>query len=161
MPTPWTKEEEKQLIKSIKENKSFDELAKIHNRSISALMMRYNKIVFDNLEAGKSKQELAKILKTTTDKITQAYYEHKSFLEKKELTSKKVADKSFEKQTKVLTSEKSVKPLINKSDKLKSLERENQILKKIIENIRMKQKLGEVIGKKELVKKILEIIKKH
>jgi len=162
MPTPWTKDEEKQMIKQLKENKTFDQIAKIHNRSISAMLMRYNKIIYDNVKAGKSKTSLAKLLNTSTEKITQAYYEHKSFLEKKEITS----NKSIEKPT-VSSIKDSVKENIKgqkkiiESDKLKVLERENQILKKLIENIRMKQKLGEAIGKKELMNKVLDLIKKY
>lgn len=114
MPTPWTKDEEKQLIKEIKSNKTFDEISKIHNRTISAIMMRYNKIVYDNVTAGKSKSELAKILNTTIDKITQSYYEHKAFVEKKDLTQKQLSTENID---------------------VKTIMKENKIMKTILKNI--------------------------
>jgi hypothetical protein len=48
MPQSWSKDEEKQLLKEIKLGKSYNELAKIHSRSISALIMRFNKIIYEN-----------------------------------------------------------------------------------------------------------------
>jgi len=83
MPQSWSKDEEKQLLKEIKSGKTYNELAKIHNRSISALIMRFNKIIYENIENKKTKSSLAKLLNITIDKINQAYYEHKAFLEKK------------------------------------------------------------------------------
>ncbi len=102
MPTSWTKDEEKQLIKEIKDNKSYEEISKIHNRSISALIMRYNKIIFDNIEAGKSKSSLSKLMNTTVDKINQAYYDHKSFVEKKNIINKDDTNKKNNDKTDII-----------------------------------------------------------
>jgi hypothetical protein len=162
MPTSWTKEEEKQLITELKENKSFEELSKIHNRSISALMMRYNKIIYDNVEAGKSKKSLAKLLNTTVDKITQSYYEHKAFIEKKEtINNEKVEEnKKSEEKVKVQENEK-----VGENDKLiktlKLLQKENKILKDILQNLENKKKLEKNLDNKELYNYVMKILKKN
>lgn len=171
MPTSWTKEEEKQLIKEIKDKKTFEELAKIHNRSISALMMRYNKIIFDNIEAGKDKSKLAKLLGITTDKITQAYYEHKAFIEKKEVIKNDGKEESETKSTKSTKSVKSQKSEKQEPEdlgkykkmmnKLALLQKENQIMKEVIENLKLKKSLKKTIDDESVYKEVLKIIKKH
>jgi hypothetical protein len=169
MPTSWTKDEEKQLIKEIKDKKTFEELSKIHNRSISALMMRYNKIIYDNVEAGKDKSKLAKLLGITTDKITQAYYEHKAFMEKKEVIKNDVKEESESKSIKSQKSEKKEKeePAEDLSKykkmmtKLALLQKENQIMKEVIENLKLKKSLKKTIDDETIYKEVLKIIKKH
>lgn len=151
MPTSWTKEEEKQLISELKENKSFDELSKIHNRSISALMMRYNKIIFDNIEAGKSKKSLAKLLNITIDKITQSYYEHKAFMEKKQTIKNEVQVNANKDEVK----DKEIKK--DKSTKL--LQKENKILKGIVQKLENKKQLEKTLNNKELYNYVMKILK--
>ena len=110
MPQSWSKDEEKQLLKEIKLGKSYNELAKIHSRSISALIMRFNKIIYENIENKKSKSSLAKLLNITIDKVNQAYYEHKAFLEKKGIEKK-----SIEKPVKTTIKSKSKSTITPKS----------------------------------------------
>ena len=172
MPTSWTKDEEKQLIKEIKDKKTFEELSKIHNRSISALMMRYNKIIYNNVEAGKDKSKLAKLFGITTDKITQAYYEHKAFMEKKEVIKNDIKEESESKSIKSIKSQKSEKkekeePVEDLSKykrmmtKLALLQKENQIMKEVIENLKLKKSLKKTIDDETIYKEVLKIIKKH
>jgi hypothetical protein len=176
MPQSWSKDEEKQLLKQIKEGKTYDELAKVHNRSVSALIMRFNKIIYENIEGGKNKSSLAKLLNITIDKVNQSYYEHKAFLEKKgienEVKSKDSEKKQSEKSSKSeksslskssKTKDKSEKDDGNKlkkmEDKLNILEKENRIMREIIENMKLKKKLGENINDKNLLKEVLKLIK--
>jgi len=165
MPIPWTKDEELKLINEIKDKKTYDEISKIHNRSISALIMRYNKIIYDNIEAGKSKKSLAKLFNSTIELITQSYYEHKSFLDKKELTNPKKEDdnKVSEDKTKSIKSEKAEESSkISKIlEKLSQVQKENELLKEIIENIKLKNKLNKSLNNKDLLNDILKIIKKY
>lgn len=177
MPTSWTKEEEKQLIKELKEKKTFEELSKIHNRSISALMMRYNKIIYDNVEAGKDKNKLAKLLGISVDKITQAYYEHKAFMEKKEVIKNDGKDEQVSESKSVKSnkskSEVKISDKPEKTDpedlskykkmmsKLALLQKENQIMKELIENLKLKKSLNKTIDDEVLYKEVMKVIKKH
>jgi hypothetical protein len=180
MPQSWSKDEEKQLLKEIKSGKSYNELAKIHNRSISALIMRFNKIIYENIENKKTKSSLANLLNITLDKINQAYYEHKAFLEKKGIEKKSIEKKSIVKPIKTkstITPKSSVRPKSTNptktntntnEDKIKIyikkiniLEKENKLLKEINENMKLKKKLGQKINNNDLLKKILHTIKSN
>ena len=191
MPQSWSKDEEKQLLKEIKSGKSYNELAKIHNRSISALIMRFNKIIYENIENKKTKSSLANLLNITIDKINQAYYEHKAFLEKKGIEKKSIEKKSIEKKSiekpvkttikskstitpKLSVTSKSTKPAktntkINTNEdkikiytkKINILEKENKLLKEINENMKLKKKLGQKINNNDLLKKILHTLKSN
>lgn len=134
MPVPWTKEEEIKLINEIKDKKSFEEISKIHDRTISALMMRYNKIVYDNIEAGKNKKSLAKLFNKSIESITQSYYEHKAFLDKKEITSqKKLEDKESEK-IKIVKSDKI------STEKSNIIKNDDDKYKKLLQKLEFMQK---------------------
>jgi len=173
MPTSWTKDEEKQLIKEIKDKKTFEDLSKTHNRSISALMMRYNKIIYDNVEAGKDKNKLAKLLGISVDKITQAYYEHKAFIEKKQVIKNDGQESEKSVSNKSSKSNKSEKKISDKPElddlskykkmlsKLALLQKENQIMKELIENLKLKKSLSKTIDDEVLYKEIVKLIKKH
>ena len=169
MPVSWNKDEEKQLIKELKEKKTYDEISKIHNRSVSAIIMRLNKIIYDNIEAGKSKNSLAKLIGIPADKITQSYYEHKAFMEKKQIESKKSeSDESNSLKSKEETNSIKSKEDTNSNDKYKKLmkkmivlQKENQIMKELIENLKLKKSLGKELNNESLMKDLMKIIKKY
>ena len=187
MPQSWSKDEEKQLLKEIKLGKSYNELAKIHSRSISALIMRFNKIIYENIEDKKSKSSLAKLLNITIDKVNQAYYEHKAFLEKKGIEKKSIEKpvKTTIKSKSTITPKstvlaKSTKPAKTNtssntktntntnedkikiySKKINILEKENKLLKELNENMKLKKKLGQKINNNDLLKEILHAIKSN
>lgn len=119
MPTPWTKQEERQFLSQIKKKISYEQIAKNHNRSISALLLRLNKIIYDYIQSGKDRQTLQTVLNMTPDKIRQAYYEHKSFLEKKKLLNQENE---------------------NKQENYEKIQQENLLLKKIIKKLQLKLK---------------------
>ena len=73
----WTQEEELQFLKNLSAGKNLEELAIIHNRSVSALELRLKKIVYDNILNGTSQTSLALLLKIPEDKIVQYCYEYK------------------------------------------------------------------------------------
>lgn len=78
----WTREEELQLIKDISNGNSLETLAQKHNRSVSALEMRLEKIIYENYVSGRSLQEISRLLRLNIDKVTQHYYSYKKFKEK-------------------------------------------------------------------------------
>ena len=173
MPQSWSKDEEKKLLKEIKEGKNFDDLEKVHNRSISALIMRFNKIIYENIEGGKSKSSLAKLLNITIDKVNQSYYEHKAFLEKKGIENEvKTKETESQKSNKSINSESTKSTKSSKTqndgdkikkinDKLNILEKENKLLKELIENMKLKKKLGEKLNNNDLLKEVLQLIKSN
>jgi hypothetical protein len=124
MPTPWTKQEEKKLIAQIKKRVPYEQIAQNHNRSISALLLRVNKIIFDYIQAGKDRKVLEKVLNMSSDKIRQAYYEHKAFLEKKKLLNQEPTN--------------TINNANNNS--LEKLQKENLLLKQIIKKLQGKLK---------------------
>ena len=124
MPTPWTKQEEKKLIAQIKKRVPYEQIAQNHNRSISALLLRVNKIIFDYIQAGKDRKVLEKVLNMSSDKIRQAYYEHKAFLEKKKLLNQEPTN--------------TINNANNNS--LEKLQKENLLLKQIIKKLQGKIK---------------------
>jgi hypothetical protein len=132
MPQPWTKEEEKKLLKEIKQGIQYNKISIIHNRSVSALMMRFNKIIYENIQAGKTKSHLAKLLNLPLDKINQSYFEHKAFLEKQTIKQSTDTQTNTNKSTDI--------------NKLKiymtKLENENKLLKDIIQKIHKTLKIN-------------------
>lgn len=79
----WSKSEEISMIKDIRNKKTFDEISIKYDRSVSALELRLQKIVHDNIVAGKSFEDLSNIIGFSVDKIKQYYYEYQGFIEKK------------------------------------------------------------------------------
>ncbi len=164
MPQSWSKDEEKQLLKEIKEGKKFDDLAKIHDRSVSALIMRFNKIIYENIEGGKSKGSMAKLLNITLDKVNQSYYEHKAFLEKKgiqnEVKKKDTEHDKSDKSEKLNLSNKNEEEKLQKIiNRLNIVETENKLLKRIIENMKLKKNLGKKINNNDLLREVLNLLK--
>ena len=172
MPVPWTKDEEIKLLKEIADKKSISELAKIHDRSENAIELRLKKLIYDNIVGGKSKSSLAKLLNIEPDKIKQYYYEYKGFIEKKGMTVDKEKlsdiehkldkDISREKSKKSEKSDKSNKSKKEEKikDRLRKLEKENKVMKEILDNIGMKKKIDKLIDHGFLNSKIKSIIKK-
>lgn len=78
----WTSDEEFKLITLYSNNKDIKNISNQLNRSESAVQMRLEKIIFDNVAKGKTAGSLAKTLKTDEGNVTQMFYTHKSFKQK-------------------------------------------------------------------------------
>lgn len=78
----WTSDEELKLIQLYSNNKDIKSIASTLDRSDSAIQLRIEKIVFDNIAKGKSPSYLSKALKTDEGNITQMFYTHKTFKQK-------------------------------------------------------------------------------
>jgi len=158
----WTREEELQLIKSISTGQNIESISKTHNRTPSAIDLRLKKIVYENMQSGKSISHLSKLLKLPSDKIQQYFYSYKEFLEKHNV---KTQEPTIIKQDE--------NPL---QDKLKSafkesqggsklpnnivhdLEIENKILKLIVDNRELRHRLNKLIKEGRVDKSINDII---
>jgi hypothetical protein len=181
MPQIWTSQEEIEFLKGISNKQTIDDLSKKHNRTSSAMELRLKKIVFENMQSGKSETSLAKLLNIDIDKIRQYNYEYKGFLEKKEdggiinnQTASTLIDKNIinnsSTHTKLTIEPPTKSKTINRYDKKKSStnvynhgggndnSKEKFISK--IKKIKKENKLmKEVVDNKELRKKINKMIK--
>lgn len=82
MNAKWTLEEEKKLIKAVKNGDSLEIMAKEFGRSENALELRIKKIIYDTVAEKKSIESIANSLKFTTEKTKQYFYSYKDMLEK-------------------------------------------------------------------------------
>jgi hypothetical protein len=133
----WSKDEEQQLIKEIINKKSYEEIGEIHNRSPNAILLRFNKLIYDNIQKKKSIKELSKIFKLNEDKIKQAYYDHKSFIEKKVLNKNiKEKDNNLKVSKDVKISKSSTNSDIEQLQKeILILKTKNKVLKDLVKKI--------------------------
>ena len=69
MTNKWTAEEEIKLVNDISKGKTFSDLKDQYNRTELALELRLKKIIYENINAGKTASSLAKSLKLQEDKI--------------------------------------------------------------------------------------------
>lgn len=83
MVMKWSANEEKKLIQQLSNGKTLEELSKIHNRTVSGLELRLKKIIFENINSGKSFEQVAEKLNYPNDKVKQYYYSYGEFIEKK------------------------------------------------------------------------------
>lgn len=82
MNAKWTLEEEKKLIKAVKNGDSLEIMAKEFGRSENALELRIKKIIYDTVAEKKSIESIANSLKFTNEKTKQYFYSYKDMLEK-------------------------------------------------------------------------------
>jgi len=185
-PQKWTKDEEKKLLISLSAGKTLDKIAAEHSRSVNALELRLKKIVYDNITGGKTEASLSNILKIQQDKIKQYYYEYKSFLEKKsksidsqlkipqtEITAKhmggnnelpKPAEHTKEPREQNEVSHKqneemSKETILKVFNHIKKMGKQNKILKNIVENAELKEKIKSLAEKGLIKKEILDYFK--
>lgn len=174
----WSKNEEISLIKDIRNKKTLDELAEKYDRTLSALELRLQKIIHDNINAGKSFETLSDIMGLSSEKLKQYYYEYCGYIDKKQ-RNKKAPDVSL--KTKVHENINNLSDPTNLSggfvdgsadivDKNKRefganeydrLEKENRFLQLILDNIDLKKKIKYYIDQGILDGSVLELLKKN
>jgi len=148
----WTRDEELKLIKLIKSGKPIDDIAKEHDRPTSVVELRLKKIIYENMESGKTAKQVASILNLSDETIIKYFNFYKEFKSKYNLkhnlnhTNKETHNFNHE-----------IKPITNK---LCKLEKENKIMKLIIENKELNHKINDLIKLGKLDKNIKEAIKK-
>lgn len=79
MSNRWNEKEILKMIKLYSKGKTEKEIGKKLNRSESAIRLRLENTVYDNIVDGKSVDQIAKLFKTDVDTIIMMYYSHKSF----------------------------------------------------------------------------------
>ena len=60
---PWSTDEEKQLLKLVKEGKTLYQISEEHQRSSGSIKSRLQKIAKEMYDSGKTKEEIKKLLK--------------------------------------------------------------------------------------------------
>lgn len=148
MPNKWTREEQKQMIVELKNGDSLEVIAKKHNRTIMAVEIRIQKIVYDAINKGTGFEKMAEIMGMSKKELLTYYKAYVQFMK----TNKIVPDKNKDKNNQNGGSKVSKNELENDThnthnthndiDKIKRLEKlafklavENKILKKVIKNI--------------------------
>jgi len=190
MTNKWTAEEEIKLVNDISKGKTFSELKDQYNRTELALELRLKKIIYENINAGKTAISLAKSLKLQEDKINQMFYAYKDYLDKqgkpttnitipetKIINKSKVTDVVNEVIDKIAENKININPTTNNNDKNKKdehkderikkiekiankLEAENKLLKAIVDNRLLKDEINKLNKKGEIDKKTKKILKK-
>ena len=89
MNTRWTLEEEKKLIREVKNGSNLSGLSKELNRSENALELRIKKIIYDSIAGNKSINSISRSLNLPEEKVKQYFYSYKDMMEK---TGKKTID---------------------------------------------------------------------
>jgi hypothetical protein len=89
MNTRWTLEEEKKLIREVKNGSALSGLSKELNRSENALELRIKKIIYDSIAGNKSINSISRSLNLPEEKVKQYFYSYKDMMEK---TGKKTID---------------------------------------------------------------------
>ena len=127
MSIRWNKEEEKNLLKDVSKGKSFNDLADKYNRSSNGLELRLKKIVYEFAIKNNSVSKMSKTLNLDENKLIEYYYNYKEFLEK---NGKEIINVNLQ-----CSGKNDVDKL---KKKIKKLDSENKLLKKLINNKNIK-----------------------
>ncbi len=131
----WSINEERDLVTMIKAGKTYDEIGTKLNRSPSAIKMRIETIIYNNIINGRCVDDIAKKMHMSKDNVIQMYIIHKNF---KMSRGEKVVDVNVISQS---TKTKQNKHDTNVDAIVSKLERENKILELIVKNCELKERI--------------------
>lgn len=77
----WTGIEDENLLIELDENKTINEIAKMHGRSDRAIKARINRIARQEIDAGESIDIVMNMVKMTKDEIQDIIYRHGKYLQ--------------------------------------------------------------------------------
>lgn len=180
----WNKEEEKKLIELFIKQPNYELIADRLNRSSSATKLRMESIVYDNLIGGKKIDDIALKLNKTPDQIAEMYYIHKNFKKGK---GEMVQDIALFRQIERIVGANLQKdqkggasglggsglggsglggsglggtpdpPVIHNN--ISKLEKENHMMKMIIENYQMKKNIAKLYRAGKIDKSVIHRLK--
>lgn len=149
----WTRDEELKFIKEISNGQKIEQLTEKYNRSASSLTLRLNKIIYENILAGKSISTIAKGLNLSHDTVRQHFVAYKDFREKykgiEDLDNvnpdliKVTPDRHNLIKQEMHGGGDTLVEKMNK--KIKQLDCENQMIKTIIENKELHHKMNKMV----------------
>lgn len=151
----WDSAEKIQLMKLYSQGRTYEDIASLLNRSPNAVKLRVESIVYDNLSKGKDMGLLVKTLNKSPDMIKQLYYSHKSF---KESRGEEVSNIEFGKYDSMIGGKTQPKVLHGGMDRrIERIEKENKVLRGIIENYKMKRQIRKLYANGKLDNKSVEM----
>lgn len=179
MSKRWDDKEILKMIKLYSKGKTEEEIGKKLDRSESAIRLRLETTVYENLVDGKSVDQIAKSLKTNTDTIIMMYYSHKSFKlsrgeevvdidlfdntkSGKSKTRKSSKTSKTSKTSKSNKTSKSSEDILDSSmddEEINRLRLENEIMETIVKNRDLKEKLKKIIKSRKLSKLEKKVLK--
>jgi hypothetical protein len=134
----WTEKEEIELINNLRKKISLEDIALKHNRSINSIELKIQKIIYDNITFnGNDIKKISIAFNIPIEEVIKKYENYKNFIEKKE---KNLNINDIEK-------------------KIEKLERENRLIKAILDNNDLNRKLNEEINNKRINKNIKNILR--
>ena len=169
----WSKNEEISLIKDIRNKKTLEELSLKYDRTLSALELRLQKIVHDNINAGKSFETLSNIIGLPTEKLKQYYYEYCGHIDKKQRDKKtqnpqkKIENPEIKhdlNECTTLSGGSKDFPVDNgakQCNAYEKLEKENKLLQLLLDNIDLKKKIKHHIDQGVLDMSVVDFLKKN
>lgn len=149
----WTPEEELELIKSVRKKIPMEEIAVKHNRDINSIEFRLRKIIYENItENGHDIKKISMAFNMLQDDVLKKYEYYKNLIGRKNIN---LSNTKFNDET----NEKHHFNINDIERKMEKLEKENKLIKVILENNELHRKLNEEINNKRISKNIKNIIK--
>lgn len=146
---PWTEDEENRLLVDVSNGVDLSTIAQKHGRSVKAIEMRLQKIIYENHTKGRPLESIARLLNLNLEQITNYYNSYKQLYEE-QYGTKQIQTPN------VQTGGNNVQ----KMSRLEKIEAQNRILKAVIEQEKLKQTLTKMIKRGEVDPDIRKIIKK-
>lgn len=148
----WTHDEELKMLKLIRNKISIEEIAKKHDRDIHSIELRLQKIIYENISINNNDAKTVSLtLNLPYEDVIHKYQSYKSAIE-----SNKELNRELNRELNKEINEERDQEL---DLKIKKLERENKLIRLILENKVLHKKLNEQIKKNNINKNILDIIK--
>jgi len=171
----WTKETELLMIRDFVRIGDINIIAKKYNKTVGDIELRIKKIIYENIEYGKSREVIASKFKISIDKVNEYYNSYKNIIEskmKKELFDKPSIHQSggidgyqqaIEEMKKEIVADTPVRPVVEENvDKLETIAKEielrNKVMQLIIENKKLQEKIDELIENKKIDDSVKEIL---
>jgi hypothetical protein len=164
----WTIEEESKMLKMIQNKNKIKDISLLFNRSENAIELRLKKIIYENINNGKSIEFISKILNLSKDKIKKYYNSYVDRIKKdnkykKRLNNLKIKDLDKEiNNNKDINNNKEINNKdinnkdINNNKEIEYIKNENLKLKLLLKNYILKIKIM-----RDKIKKYKKIIDKY
>jgi hypothetical protein len=158
----WSNDEELMLIKKIASGQKIETIAKDHDRTIPAVLKRLEKITFENIESGKSVNNISTKLHLKPDVVKKLYDSYKkTYGQKLNMLNRKVSN-TFDNNT--FDNNKIDKSVVHVGGKkinhnLKKLMLENKVISELILNKNLTKELNDLINSGKIDGNVKHIVK--
>ena len=146
----WTNIEELELVKQLNSNIPIDTIAKNLNKTKVSIDIKLNKIIYDNMKKHNDIKMISQKLNLTENDASNRYKIYESY--KKEYDEKR--------GNKQLTDDNESNNSEDVDKKIEKLEKENKLIKLLLDNKKLHCELRNQIDKKNVNSSIYNLIKK-